>query len=158
MKLDMSKAYDKMNRDFLRKMLLAFGFEEGWVTRFMNLVTSTFFFILLNGSPTRTFNALRGLRHGDPLSPFLYIILAEGLGRSLSQAKSEGLIKELPLIQREEALSHLEFVYDYILMGSSTIKEVKELKSILYLLNLASSTIINQVKSQLFFFNTHLNV
>jgi hypothetical protein len=154
MKLDMSKAYDRMNWDFLIKNLLAFGFEEGWVTWVMNLVTSAFFSILLNGSPTRTFNASRGLRQGDPLSPFLYIILAEGLGRSLSQAKSEGMIKGLPLIQGEEALSHLQFVDDNLLMGSPMVKEVKGFKSILDLFNSASSTVINQEKSQLFFFNT----
>jgi hypothetical protein len=61
MKLDMSKAYDMMNWGFLHKMLLAFGFEEDWVT-WVNLVTMTFFSILMNGSPTGTFNVLRGLR------------------------------------------------------------------------------------------------
>jgi hypothetical protein len=98
MKLDMSKSYDKMNWGFLHKMLLAFGFEEGWVTWVMNLVTTTFFSILVNGSPTKTFNVSRGLRQGDPLSPFLYIILVEGLGRSLSRAKSQGAIKGFPLL------------------------------------------------------------
>jgi hypothetical protein len=98
MKLDMSKAYNMMNWDFLRKMLLAFSFEEGWVTWVMNLVTTNFFSILLNGSPTKTFNVSRGMRQGDPLSPFLYIIFpVKGLGRSLSQAKSEVMIKGIPL-------------------------------------------------------------
>jgi hypothetical protein len=62
MKLDMSKAYDRMNWGFLHKMLLDFGFEEGWVTWVLNLVTTTFFSILVNGSPTRNFNVSRGLR------------------------------------------------------------------------------------------------
>jgi hypothetical protein len=84
MKLDMSKAYDRMNWDFLRRMLLDFGFAEYWVTWVMNLVSKAFFSILLNGSPTKNFNGSRGLYQGDPLSPFLFIILAEGLGRSLS--------------------------------------------------------------------------
>jgi hypothetical protein len=98
MKLDMSKAYDRMNWGFLHKMLLAFGFEEEWVTWVMNIITMTFFSIMLNGSPTKTFNFSRGLRQGDPLSPFLYIILAKGLGRSLSRAKYKGVIRGFPLI------------------------------------------------------------
>jgi hypothetical protein len=90
MKLDMSKAYDRMNWDFLHKMLLAFGFGEDWVAWVMNLVSTTFFSILVNGSPSKTFNVSRGLRQGDPMSPFLYIILVEGLGHNLSHAKRQG--------------------------------------------------------------------
>jgi hypothetical protein len=79
-------------------MLLAFRFEEGWVNWVMNIVTTSFFFILLNGSPTRTFNVSRGMRQGDPLSLFLYTIMEKGLGRSLSKDNVEGMIKGLPLI------------------------------------------------------------
>jgi hypothetical protein len=158
MKLDMSKAYDRMNWDFLRRMLLAFDFGEGWVTWVMNLVSTISFLSYVNGSPTKTFNGSRGLHQGDPLSPFLFIILVEGLGHSLSQEKREGVIKGIPLLEEEEALSHLQFVDDNLLMGSPMVKEVSGFKSLLSLFNLASGTIINQEKSQLFFFNTPHNV
>jgi hypothetical protein len=92
----------------------------------------------VNGSPSKTFNVSRGLHQGDPLSPFLYIILVEGLGRSLSRAKRKGDIKGISLHQGEEALSHLQFVDDNILMGLPTVKEVQEFKKILDLFNLAS--------------------
>jgi len=73
-----------MNWDFMRKMLLNFGFEGDWVDWVMNLVSSTFFFILVNGSPSKTFNISRSLHQGHPLSPFLLIITVEGLGCSLT--------------------------------------------------------------------------
>jgi hypothetical protein len=97
---------------------------------------------------------LRGIKEGDPLSLFLYIILVEGLGWSLSQAKSEGIIKGITLIQGEETLSHLYFVDKNILMESSTIKEVKGFKSILDLFNSNYGNVINQEKSHILFFNT----
>jgi len=80
-------------------MLLAFGFSEDWVNWVMNLVLKDFFSILLNGSPTKTFNGSRGLHLGDPLSPFLFIILVEGLGRILFRDKRVGVIKGIPLIE-----------------------------------------------------------
>ena len=52
-----------------------------------------FFSILVNGAPTSTFQASRGLRQGDPLSPFLFILMEEGLGRALKAKKDEGIIK-----------------------------------------------------------------
>jgi hypothetical protein len=107
MKLDMSKAYDRMNWDFLRKIMLALGFGGDWVDWVLNLVSLVFFSILLNGSASNTFNFSRGPRQIDPLSPFLYTILVEGLGRSLSRAKRRGDIKGITLHQGEEALSHL---------------------------------------------------
>jgi hypothetical protein len=105
MKLDMSKAYDRMNWDFLRKIFLAFGFGGDWVDWVLNLVSSSFFSILVNGSPSKTFNPSRGLCQGDPLSPFLYIILVEELGCNLSQAKRRGDIKGITFTRRGGSVS-----------------------------------------------------
>jgi hypothetical protein len=95
LKLDMSKAYDKINWDFLRAIMGAFGFDPSWIQWILNLTSSTFFSILVNGSPSPTFNASQGLRKGDPMSPYLFIILTEGLGRFLKQTQREGHLKGL---------------------------------------------------------------
>eukprot|EP00253_Pinus_taeda_P021835 PITA_21835 len=97
MQLDIAKAYDKVNWLYLKKMLIAFGFDHIWVRWAMALVTSSSFSILVSGSPSEIFSPSRGLRQGDPLSPFLFIIMMEGLGRAINQAQSSGNIKGLQL-------------------------------------------------------------
>lgn len=58
----------------------------------MALVTSTDFSILLNGAPSRTFSPSRGLKQGDSLSPFLFVLMMEGFGREIMMANAEGII------------------------------------------------------------------
>ena len=88
-KVDLAKAYDKVSWLFLKAMLKAFGFQHDWVRWVCNLVSLAFFSILFNGAPTSTFQESRGLRKGDPLSPYLFILMAKGLGRVL-KAKQDG--------------------------------------------------------------------
>lgn len=92
-KLDMSKAYGRVRWSFLQHMLMAFGFHPDWISWVMSCVTTSSFFVLLNGSPSPTFSASRRLRQGDPLSLYLFILLAEGLGKLLRQYKDRDLIK-----------------------------------------------------------------
>jgi len=73
-KLDLSKAYDRLNWDYLKSVLAAFGFNNRWMQWVQDMIATPNFSILLNGTPTSMFNATRGMMQGDPLSPFLFII------------------------------------------------------------------------------------
>ena len=83
-KLDIAKVYDKLNWEFMEKMLGAYGFSPDWVEWIMGLVSSPFFNILLNGSPTSTFQPSHDICQGDPLSPFLFILMVEGLSHFIA--------------------------------------------------------------------------
>ena len=81
LKIDLSKAFDKLSWTYIQKMLSAYGFSPPWVRWVMSLVSSTLFSILINGIPSQPFSPSQGIRQGDPLSPFLFVLMAEGLGR-----------------------------------------------------------------------------
>ena len=119
LKLDLSKSYDKLNWNFLAGILKAFGFSEDWTNWVMNMVSPTFFLILVNGSPSTPFNASRGIRQGDPLSPFLFIIATEGLGRFLKNRRAENKIWGLTLMAGMDPQTHQQFMDDNMLMEPS---------------------------------------
>jgi len=92
-KVDFEKAYDSVDWKFLYYMLGRLGFNNTWIKWIKAYIESTTVFILVNGSPTEEFKPKRGLRQGDPLAPFLFIIVVEGLSGLVREAKKSGSVQ-----------------------------------------------------------------
>lgn len=105
LKLDLSKAFDKLSWTYIQHMLKAFGFCSMWIRWILSLITSTHFSILVNGFPSRSFKPSRGIRQGDPLSPFLFVLMAEGLGRHIKHALHSQQLKGIS-VHNTPATSH----------------------------------------------------
>ena len=155
-KLNIAKAYDKLRWEYLQEMLKDFGFCREWIEWVMGLVSSPFLSILLNGSPTRVFSPSRGIRQGDPLSSFLFILVAEGLSRLIHSQAGLGRIRGLSFCEGMEKQTHQQFVEDTMLMGHPSFQEVRSFKSCVAAFAKASGLEVSPEKSQVFFFNTLL--
>eukprot|EP00253_Pinus_taeda_P018598 PITA_18598 len=153
-KLDLSKAYDCLSWRYLRKVLEVYGFEKRWIEWIYSMISTPIFSILVNGTPTKTFNASRGIRQGDPISPFLFILAAEGLERIIKREIRKKKISGLKPWGNNLAITHQQFVDDIMLFGEVSIKEVRAIKEVLEIFMEASGMEINKEKSCTFIFNT----
>lgn len=105
-KVDFEKAFDTISWKFLDHILSSLGFGNKW-RRWINVcLKSARVSVLVNGSPTSEFSIKRGLRQGDPLSPFLFIIIMEGLHIALQNAVSSGLIQGASIRDSGYNISH----------------------------------------------------
>lgn len=147
-KLDMSKAYDRLEWEFLRKALLAYGFCEEWVQIVMKLVSSVSYRYKVNGFISAKIIPRRGLRQGDPLSPYLFILAADVLSAMLSKAQRQGEIQGFKLQEGVFSLTHLFFADDSLLFARATNEEAFQLVRILNSYSKASGQKINLAKSR----------
>ena len=90
LKLDMSKAYDRMEWCFLEAVLVRLGFDDHWVGLIMQCVSTAKYAFLINGKPCGKLQPSRGLRQGDPLSPYLFLLCAEVFSTLLDRRVSDG--------------------------------------------------------------------
>ena len=120
--IDMEKAFDKMEWDFILSIMEKLGFLSTWVNWIRLCTSSSSFSITLNGSSFGRFFPERGLRQGDPLSHFLFILGSEVLSRLLFREKALGNIKGLRISRQSSAIHHLLFVDDLLIFGKATPK------------------------------------
>nr|GEY89295.1 RNA-directed DNA polymerase, eukaryota, reverse transcriptase zinc-binding domain protein [Tanacetum cinerariifolium] len=90
-KVDFAKAYDSIRWYYLDDVLNAFGFGSRWWSWIQGNLNSGKDSILVNGSPTSEFQFHRGLKQGDPLAPFLFILIMESLHLSFNRAIEAGI-------------------------------------------------------------------
>ncbi|XP_026420576.1 uncharacterized protein LOC113316631 [Papaver somniferum] len=150
-KLDMSKDFDRVEWYFLIANLKSLGFCNGWCKMIEQCISTLSTSILLNGAPGKLYYPQRGLRQGDPLSPYLFILCMEALSRSLRTAEKPNLIHGFQVTKASPAVSHLFFADDCLIFIKDRIREANKLASIIDQFSKFSGQAGNFEKSSLAF-------
>ncbi|XP_056691844.1 uncharacterized protein [Spinacia oleracea] len=130
-KIDMSKAYDRIHWGFLLRVLKAYGFPPSWIHLIYQCISTVSFKVLINGRISQPFRPKCGLRQGDPLSPYLFLFCMDILGRMLSLGQDIRLFQGIKLAREAPKISHLFFADDAMIFFQATEKSCINIGGIL---------------------------
>ncbi|KAM7462241.1 hypothetical protein LguiA_030362 [Lonicera macranthoides] len=151
LKIDMSKVYDIIEWQFLEDMMRALGFAERWIKLVMLFVLSVKYIFRHNGKEVGSIFPTRGLRQGDPISPYLFLLCAEGLSAIILDRCRKGLLHGCKIARSAPYISHLLFADDSILFFQASVNEALVVKECLTLYEKASGQMVNYSKSSILF-------
>lgn len=126
LKLDMRKAYDRVEWAYLRAIMIQLGFHRLWVDMIMRLVTTVSFSVIFNGERLENFIPSRGVRQGDPISLYLFLLAADGLSCLLKSRTQSSNLSGIMVAPSTPMVSHLLFVDDSLRANTESAEEVKK--------------------------------
>ncbi|RVW63734.1 LINE-1 retrotransposable element ORF2 protein [Vitis vinifera] len=152
-KIDFEKAYDHVRWDFLDQVLEKKGFSPKWRKWMSGCLSSVSYAVLVNGSAKGWVKASRGLRQGDPLSPFLFTLVADVLSRMLLRAEERNMLEGFRVGRNRTRVSHLQFADDTIFFSNTREEDLQTLKSLLLAFGHISGLKVNLDKSNIYGIN-----
>jgi hypothetical protein len=149
-KVDFEKAFDSVNWEFLFDIMSQMNFGSKWIKWISSCLSSATVSVLINESPSKEFKMKRGLRQGDLLSPFLFLIVAKALQVMTTEACNKVIFRGLSLGDDGSNISLLQFADDALFFGEWSKSNVRHLIHILDCFHDVSGLKINLDKSWLF--------
>ncbi|XP_057782626.1 uncharacterized protein LOC131000636 [Salvia miltiorrhiza] len=151
LKVDIRKAFDTLNWDFVEVVLDCFGFLQTFRHWIRVIFQSARISVLFNGEQHGYFGCSRGVRQGDPLSPILFALAEEVLSSMLSDAADRGFIARMRMSRSLLFPAHLLYADDVLLFCKATWRSCRMIESILHIYALVSGQFCNKAKSKVFF-------
>jgi hypothetical protein len=150
-KLDMSKAYDRVEWSFLEQVMKKLGFCDPFVQNVMKCVRSMSYRFKVNGNITDTIVPGRGLHQGDLISLYLFLVCGRGFSALLHEAEARGEITSIKLAPSAPSVNHLLFADDSLLLLEASTESAATVNAILQAYEAASGQVINREKSSILF-------
>lgn len=147
LKVDMSKAYDRVEWEFLRRIMAKLAFCNRWINWVMTCISTVSLNILDDGVDIEQVIPRRGLRQGDPLSPYLFIMVAKGLSALIRRAENRGDFHGITIARGAPKVSHLFFADDSFFFFNANARETQNFKNIIDMYFAASGQTMNLAKS-----------
>lgn len=151
MKIDMTKAYDTIDCDFLMHVIWAFGFSSEVCNLINQCVATPWHSVVMNRMAKAFFKGGRGLCQGDPLSPYLFILVEEVFTRILKNKFEAGEVGVYSQPVGGPLVLHLLFADDMVIFANGGKRSVKAIKDTLSLYASWSGQVVNEDKSSIFF-------
>lgn len=152
-KVDFAKGLDSISWDYLLDVLKKMNFPMKWVNWISECLSTANANVLVNGSPSGEFELERGIRQGDPLSPFLFLIAAEGLSLLVKRAVDEGEMQAAVIGRNKIPISHIQYADDTMFIVEGTFDNAVAIRYLLINFELASGLSVNFDKSLVFGIN-----
>jgi len=150
-KTDISKAYDRIEWDFIKLVMQEMGFHQTWISWNLQCISTVSYSFLLNSSAQGAVTPETWLRQGNPLSPYMFIICSEVLSGLCRKAQQNDALSGLRVSKGSPRVNHLLFADDTMFFCRSDPKSCKTLLRILKKYEEASSQMINISKSAITF-------
>ena len=150
-KTDITKAYDRLEWRFLQETMQYMVFREKWIRWIMTCITTVTYSVLINGAPKGFITPKRGLRQGDTLSFYLFILCDEVLSHLCTKAMSDRSLLGVKIAVQAPAVNHLLFADDSMFFSLANLKAAKKLKDIFSKYESVSGQAINLSKSTITF-------
>ena len=119
----MRKAYNRVEWVYLKMIMEKMGFSQRWINLIVACTRTITYLVMLNGQPRGLITPMRGLCQGDPSSPYLFLLVTEGLHALFEQAKGIGDIRGVSLCPVGPRVSHLLFADDSLVFCRATVSE-----------------------------------
>ena len=150
-KLDLSKAYDKVEWGFLCNIMTTMGFNDKWISLMMNCISTVSYSILINEVSQGCIFPSRGLRQGDPLSPYLFLLYAKGLTRLIGEVVKNKKLSGISISRGCPTITLILFTDDSVIYCKANGQESRELQNILQKYENVAGQKINTDKSSVYF-------
>ena len=151
MKIDLEKAYDRISLDFIRDTLDKARLPDTWNKNIMHCVETVKFSLIWNGKKLEEFRPSRGIRPGDAISPYLFVLCMERLGHIINKALDEGRWKPIKLSRRGPPLSHSFLADDLLLFAEASTSQMEIIMECLNMFCLSPGQNISTQKSNIAF-------